>query len=63
MSDWKVCFLVFGRKMDASFSTSLENQPQFTQLQDLELPDSLIQICKGVGEDQFRQDVSSRDLR
>ena len=63
MSDWKVCFLVFGRTMDASFSTSTEDQPQFTQLEDMELPDSLIQICKGVGEDQFRQDVSSRDLR
>ena len=62
MSDWKVCFLVFGRTMDASFSTSTEDQPQFTQLEDMELPDSLIQICKGVGEDQFRQDVSSRDL-
>ena len=63
MSEQKVCFLVFGRTMDASFSTSSEDQPPFIQLQDMELPDLLVKICKGVDENQFRQDVSSRDLR
>jgi len=63
MSDLEVCFLVFGRTMDASFSTSSDEQLQFTRLEDLKLPSSLIQICKAVDEDQFRQDISSRDLR
>ena len=63
MLDLEVCFLVFGRTMDASYSTSSDDQVQFTRLEDLELPSSLMQLCKSVDEEQFRQDVSSRDLR
>ena len=59
----EVCFLVFGRTMDESFSTSSEDQLHYTRLEDMDLPVSLLQICTSVDEQQFRQDVSSRDLR
>jgi len=59
----EVCFLVFGRTMDDSFSTSSEDQLHYTRLEDMDLPASLLQICTSVDEEQFRQDVSSRDLR
>jgi len=59
----EVRFLVFGRTMDDSFSTSSKDQLRYTRLEDMDLPASLRQICTSVDEDQFRQDVSSRDLR
>ena len=59
----EVCFLVFGRTMDDSFSTSSADQLHYTRLEDMDLPESLLQICTSVDEDLFRQDVSSRDLR
>jgi len=59
----EVRFLVFGRTMDDSFSTSSKDQLRYTRLEDMDLPASLLQICTSVDEDQFRQDVSSRDLR
>lgn len=46
-------FLVFGRKFDGSFQN----------LDDLNLPPSLISLCQEVSESMFREDVSSTELR
>ncbi len=46
-------FLVFGR---------LEGD-RFLTLADLDLPSELCEICEGVAEDEFREDVSSTALR
>ncbi len=61
--DLEVRFLVFGRTMDDSFSTSSGDPLQFTRLEDLSLPEPLKLLCRGVSAEQFRQDFSSRDLR
>lgn len=46
-------FLVFGRMKD----------DRFTALDDLDLPDHVLDICTGVPEGRFRVDVSSTHLR
>lgn len=46
-------FLVFGRQLGSSFET----------LDDLQLPKVLTSICRGVEEEMFRHDISSRQLR
>ena len=46
-------FLVFGRSGRAGFQT----------LSDLQLPDQLVSLCQEVTEDQFREDISSTELR
>ena len=46
-------FLVFGRHADGRFVT----------LNDLTLPDTLMNLCTGVSEQDFRVDVSSSSLR
>jgi len=46
-------FLVFGRQIDGSFRT----------LSDLEVPDALRALCDEVPADEFREDVSSTELR
>ena len=46
-------FLVFGRQLDQAFET----------LDDVSLPDRLMQLCTGVSEADFRQDISSTELR
>jgi nicotinamide mononucleotide (NMN) deamidase PncC len=46
-------FLVFGRSIGGSF----------IRLSDLDLPASLASICREVSESQFRQDVSSTEIR
>ena len=63
LQELEVCFLVFGRTMDDSFLTSSCNQGSFTELADLPLPATLAAICQGVDSEEFREDVSSRDLR
>jgi hypothetical protein len=46
-------FLVFGREIDGCFIS----------LNELNLPEKLLEICDEVGEDEFRKEVSSTDLR
>ncbi len=46
-------FLVFGRSVSGSF----------IRLSDLDLPTSLASICRDVPESQFRQDISSTEIR
>jgi len=46
-------FLVFGRNMG----------PGFVGLHQLDLPDPLRSLCQEVGEDVFREDVSSTEIR
>jgi hypothetical protein len=46
-------FLVFGRDMGSGF----------TRLKDLDLPDVLQSICREVPSDEFREDVSSTEIR
>ena len=46
-------FLVFGRQLDQGFET----------LEDVSLPDRLSKLCTGVSEAEFRQDISSTELR
>ena len=46
-------FLVFGRNMGLGF----------IGLQQLDLPDPLRSLCREVGEEMFREDVSSTDIR
>ncbi len=46
-------FLVFGREIDERFRT----------LSDLELPPSLCKLCKEVSAEEFREDVSSSEIR
>ncbi|MBN2217202.1 MAG: hypothetical protein JW719_07480, partial [Pirellulales bacterium] len=46
-------FLVFGRNMG----------PGFVGLSQLDLPDPLLSLCQAVGEDAFREDVSSTEIR
>jgi len=53
LADLGCRFLVFGRK----------NGPRFETLDNLTLPPALRELCDGVPESGFRQDVSSSDLR
>jgi hypothetical protein len=46
-------FLVFGRKTPAGFQT----------LSDAPVPASLVGLCQGVPADEFREDISSTELR
>ena len=46
-------FLVFGRAIKGRFRT----------LSDLELPPALLELCEEVSADEFREDVSSTELR
>jgi hypothetical protein len=46
-------FLMFGRELDGRFAT----------LQDLELPDALRDLCEEVPAADFREDISSTELR
>ena len=46
-------FLVFGRLF----------QDAFHELQSVNLPDSLMKICQGVDESEFRRDISSTEIR
>ena len=46
-------FLVFGRKRNEQFET----------LEELQLPEGLRAICQAVSPADFRQDISSTDLR
>ncbi|HEX6962257.1 MAG TPA: hypothetical protein VF175_10350 [Lacipirellula sp.] len=46
-------FLVFGRELDGRFTT----------LDDLNVPESLRRLCDGVPATEFREDVSSTELR
>jgi hypothetical protein len=46
-------FLVFGRNMG----------PGYVGLHQLDLPDPLRSLCQGVGEDVFREDISSTKIR
>jgi hypothetical protein len=44
---------MFGRELDGRFAT----------LQDLELPDALRDLCEEVPAADFREDISSTELR
>jgi hypothetical protein len=46
-------FLVFGRQCDASFES----------LDTIEIPPALRELCDGVGEADFRADISSTEIR
>jgi hypothetical protein len=46
-------FLVFGRDTGAGFAS----------LGDLDLPEQLAQICREIPEEQFREDISSTEIR
>ncbi len=46
-------FIVFGRQMGNHFQT----------LADLDLPEDLMVLCEGIPEDEFREDISSTELR
>ncbi len=63
LRELEVRFLVYGRTMDDSFSTSSDSELEFVELNSLSLPASLQSLCRGVNQTQFRRDVSSRDLR
>lgn len=54
-------FLVFGRVMDTDLQT--DHGGEFHGLDDLEIPDRLREICDVVSQEQFRRDISSRQLR
>ena len=57
-------FLVFGRVMGSQFQTACSGEPAgFCSLEDLEIPVPLREICEAVSEQQFRQDIASRELR
>ncbi len=57
-------FLVFGRLMDSHYQTGRGGESaQFLGLEDLEVPASLGEICEAVSEKQFREDITSRELR
>jgi len=57
-------FLVFGRVMNSQFQTGCSGEPAgFCSLEDLEIPVPLREICEAVSEQQFRQDIASRELR
>lgn len=46
-------FLVFGRQAEG----------RFLSLADLQLPEALRKICQGISAEQFREDISSTELR
>jgi hypothetical protein len=48
-----VHFLVFGRKVDN----------KFISLRDIAIPDNIRQRCTGFDEANFRDDISSTELR
>ena len=53
MAERGVRFLVFGRQTGKNFNT----------LADISLSKTLKDMCTGVTEDQFRQDISSSEIR
>jgi hypothetical protein len=54
-------FLVFGRLVDAELQAG--ESSEFRGLDGLDIPGPLREICEAVSEQQFRLDVSSRQLR
>jgi nicotinamide-nucleotide amidase len=56
-------FIVFGREMSTEFQTGAGDIKIYMELEQLELPPLLQQMCEGVPESEFRYDQSSRDLR
>jgi nicotinamide mononucleotide (NMN) deamidase PncC/nicotinic acid mononucleotide adenylyltransferase len=54
LADWNVKFLVFGRT---------QGDGHFQELDDLQLPAILENLCTRVSEKQFRADISSTELR
>ena len=54
-------FLVFGRLVDAELQAG--ESSEFRGLDGLDIPGPLREICEAVSEQQFRFDVSSRQLR
>lgn len=63
LSDRGCRFIVFGREMSNDFQTGAGDAKIFRELEQLELPPLLQQMCDGVPESEFRYDQSSRDLR
>ena len=54
-------FLVFGRMLDTELQA--DESPRFRGLDDLDIPGSLREISEAVSEQEFRLDISSRQLR
>lgn len=63
LSDRGCRFIVFGREMSNDFQTGAGDAKIYRELEQLELPPLLQQMCDGVPESEFRYDQSSRDLR
>jgi nicotinamide-nucleotide amidase len=63
LSDRGCRFIVFGREMSTDFRTGAEDVKIYMELEQLNLPPLLQQMCEGVLESEFRYDQSSRDLR
>jgi PncC family amidohydrolase len=63
LSDRGCRFIVFGREMSNDFQTGAGDVKIYRELEQLELPPLLQQMCVGVPESEFRYDQSSRDLR
>jgi PncC family amidohydrolase len=63
LSDRGCRFIVFGREMSTDFQTGAEDVKIYMELEQLQLPPLLQQMCEGVPEREFRYDQSSRDLR
>ena len=63
LSDRGCRFIVFGREMSNDFQTGAGDVKIYRELEQLELPPLLQQMCDGVPESEFRYDQSSRDLR
>ncbi len=63
LSDRGCRFIVFGREMSNDFQTGAGDAKIYRELEQLELPPLLKQMCDGVPESEFRYDQSSRDLR
>ncbi len=54
-------FLVFGRLLGGL--TGADASEDFFELDDLDLPEGLRELCDGIGEAEFRSDISSTTLR
>ena len=63
LSDRGCRFIVFGREMSNDFQTGAGDVKIYRELEQLELPPLLQQMCEGVPKSEFRYDQSSRDLR
>ena len=63
LNDCGCRFIVFGREMSNDFQTGAGDVKIYMELEQLELPLLLLQMCEGVPESEFRYDQSSRDLR